>query len=129
MKVLRNTDQTAIFTTLLEMVDDMLGETTAALPKGFAEVLIKALAIAIQHIKETIEEINVDQVLFDLNTFLEAHFGRTDEGDASVKAKHRQEGVRLCQSAVKEIVTIKGRAGISRHLSLLPVAKNPAPGM
>jgi hypothetical protein len=129
MKVLRNTQQTAIFTTLLEMLDDVLGgETTStSLPKGFVEVLNKALVIAIQHLKETINEMNVDQLLFDLNTFLEAHHGRTEEGDVSAKAKLRQEIVRLCQSAVKEVVTIKGRAGISRHLSLVPMTKTSTP--
>ncbi len=130
MKVLRNTDQTAIFTTLLEMLDDVLhvGAGGESLPKGFAEVLIKALAIAVQHIKETIDEMNLDQVLRDLNAFLEAHHGRAAADDDSIKAQMRQECVRLCHAAVKEIVAIKGRAGVSRHLSLVPVTKYPTPG-
>jgi hypothetical protein len=133
MKVLRNTDQTAIFTTLLELLNDVLGGsgdfTAASQSKGLAEVLIKALGIAVQHIKETIDEMNLDQLLFDLNAFLEAHQDRPgDDVDVSIKAKMRQEAVRLCQLAVKEIVLIKGRAGVGRHLSLVPVTKYPTPG-
>jgi hypothetical protein len=150
MKVLRNTDQTAVITTLLEMLDDLLGSSSGSSgsepafvpPKGFAEVLVKALGIAVQHLKETIDELNLDQVLHDINLFLESHHavgsrnvaaaaaaaGTDAEADVSMKAKLRQECVRLCQAAVKEIVNLKGRAGVSRHLTLVPVAQYPTPG-
>lgn len=132
MKVLRNTDQTAIFTSLLEMLDELLSANVTAAgqpPKGFAEVLIKALAIVIQHLKDTINDTNIDQLLFDFNTFLEAHHSsRADEADpASIRAKLRQESVRQCQAAIKEIVSVKGRAGVCRHLSMVPVAQYPTP--
>jgi len=127
MKVLRNTDQTAIFTTLMEMLDDVLSEADSdSAPKGFAEVLVKALAIVIQHIKDTIDDLNIDQVLRDINAFLELHYGRENESSMS---KLRKESIHLCQSAVKEIIIIKGRSGVSRHLSLVPVAKYPTPGL
>lgn len=128
MKVLRNTDQTAIFTTLLELLDETFTEMPSGQTQSFAEVLIKALAIVIQHLKETINDITIDQVLYDLNNFLESHHTkRPDDDMSSINTKLRLETVRLCHTAIKEIVSIKGRAGVCRHLSLIPVSKYPTP--